>query len=386
MNQKPETKPIIKKVMIVTNIPNPYRIPLFNEINNQLSARGITLIVLFGARGYSRRMFKLDIQECGFDYQILNNWVFKLGKNKKTWFTYGGLLKSAGKLNPDKIIIIGYSWGTVKLWLRSFFKKTDYIIWSGSTLHPYRKISFLRKIERRLMVSRASGFIAYGSKAREYLIGIGAKPDKVFIAINTVDTDFFVNKTREYKEKLKVKKSRKYLTYIGYLIPRKNVFRLLEIVEVLLQKRDDFILDIIGDGSDRKGLEKMALEKNLTPHIRFLGFKQKEELPRYLARSSCFLFQTDYDIWGLVLNEAMAAGVPCIASVHAGASVDLIQEEKTGFISDFADVTRVVKQIDWILSHPEKAEKMGMQASEFIQKQASLLKSARGFLSVLKYI
>jgi len=380
MSQKPGTKSLINKVMIVTNIPNPYRIPLFNEINNQLSEKEIKLKVLFGAQGYSRRMFKLDMQECLFEYQILNGRVFKLGKKKKSFFTYTGLLRNVKKQNPDVIIIIGFSWGTVKLWLRSFFKKTNYIIWSGSVIHPNRKQSILRKWQRKVLIKRASGFIAYGSKARDYLIDLGASPERVFIAINTVDTDFFINKTKELKEKQKLNSKKNYLTYIGYLIPRKNVFRLLDIVEILLQKRDDFILEIIGDGSDLKELKKVVEEKNLSSYVHFHGFKQKEELPHYLARSSCFLFQTDFDIWGLVLNEAMAAGVPCITSVHAGATHDLIREGDTGFIMDFNHVDDVARKIDWILSNLRKARKIGQNASHFIIKEVNIKKSVNGFL------
>jgi glycosyltransferase involved in cell wall biosynthesis len=383
MNQNRGPDPLIKKVMIVTNIPNPYRIPLFNEINYQLATKGIKLKVLFGAKGYSRRMFKIDMHECLFEYLILNGRVFKLRKNKKSLFTYAGLLREIKFQKPDVIIIIGYSWGTVKLWLRSFFKKTVYIIWSGSVIHPYRRQSILRKWQRKMLIKRASGFIAYGRKARDYLIRLGAAPEKISIAINTVDTDFFSQKTEELRKSLSKESNQKYLTYIGYLTKRKNVKRLLEVILELSKFRSDFVLDIVGDGPERGSLEGFVREKSIEKFVVFHGFKQKFELPQFLARSSCFLFQTDFDIWGLVLNEAMAAGIPCIASVNAGATHDLIREGETGFAADFSDSEKVVEKICWILDHPKEALIMGKKASDFITKNAGLNNSAKGFMDAI---
>jgi glycosyltransferase involved in cell wall biosynthesis len=374
----------IKKIMIVTNIPNPYRIPLFNELNVQLKQKGIKLKVVFGAREHSRRKFQLDIEEFRFDYTILKPSPWNIFFTGKTLFTYSGLLKLTRQEQPDQIIIIGFSPGTIKLWLRSFRDKAPIVIWSGTI--PTSKHSFLRRMQRKSIMKRVSGYIAYGSKAKEYLVSMGADPGKVHIAINTVDTTFFSSKTSQLRQDLQEKGDKKHLTYIGYLIPRKNVSRVLEVVKLLVETRKDFILDLIGDGSDKEKLEKFVEDNGMSSFVKFHGFKQKHELPYFLARSHCFLFQTDFDIWGLVLNEAMAAGIPCISSIHAGASHDLIIEGETGFAMDFADTVRVAERLNWILDHPDKARQIGDNASKFILENASLEKSVEGFIKVIETI
>lgn len=378
----PECKNRMKKVLIVTNIPNPYRIPLFNELNVQLKKEGIDLKVAFGATTYARRQYKVDPSEFKFDYEILHTATFNIGNEEKVFFLYQGLLRLIKREQPEKIIIIGYSIGTLKIWLRSFFKKTNYLIWSGTILKKGLNDSFLRKLQRKILLKRASGYIAYGSKAKEYLLSMGVKPERIHVGINTVDTTFFNANTELLRASLPPQ-TKKHLTYIGYLIERKNVIRILEAVKLLSQTRADFILDIVGDGSDRDNLENYVQEHKLHSYVLFHGYKQKQELTQYLCRSNCFLFQTDFDIWGLVLNEAMAAGVPCIASTEAGSSYDLIKEGETGFTADYRNTKDVLKKINFLLDNPEKAKEMGQNARKFIAANASIKISSRGFVNAV---
>lgn len=372
------------KIAVVTNAPNPYRIPLFNQIKEELSELNLEFKVIFGSKGYARRRWELNLNDCRFDFEILNSRKIKLGNNEKIMFSYSGLLKVVNREQPELIIIIGYSLGTLKLFFRSFFKKTKYIIWSGSLIKKGRNDSFLRMLYRKILISRAVGFIAYGSKAKEYLISLGASEDKIQVAINTVDTEFFRVEIEKLRKHSSADISLIHLTYIGYLEPRKNVLKILEIVQLLSKKRNDFVLDIVGDGSDKKQLQDFVEKVGLSDVVYFHGFKQKQELPRFLAISSCFLFQTDFDIWGLVLNEAMAAGLPCISSIRAGATFDLIRDGETGFAMDFNETEKVVERIHWILGNPKEAERIGKNASKFISENVTIEKSAKGFVRAIK--
>ncbi len=372
-----------KLILVVTNIPNPYRIPLFNELKKQLDAEGMKLKVVFAAKGYARRMFNLDMNECKFDYQILDATTYTAASNvEKTYFSYKGLISVVKKDNPYRTIIIGYSAGTMMLWLRSFIKPTPFIIWSGTIQKEGRNDSWWRVLQRKIITKRAKAFVAYGKKAVAYLKTIGAPENKISTAINTVDTDFFRSQTEKERTQLQPQ-VKKHLTYIGYLVPRKNVIRLLDVVKDLSATRNDFVLDLIGDGESKAELESYSQQHNLQNFVQFHGFKQKSELPAFLAKSTAFLFQTDFDIWGLTLNEAMASGVPCLSSINAGASYDLIQEGETGFVVDFSDKVVVKDKINWLLDHPEEAKSMGIKASNFIMDKASLKVSTQGFIKAI---
>ena len=142
-------------------------------------------------------------------------------------------------------------------------------------------------------------------------------------------------------------------------------------------------MDIVGDGDQRGALEELVKDQQLTEVVHFHGFQQNTELPRFLATSSCFLFQTDFDIWGLVLNEAMASGVPCISSSNAGASIDLIEEGKTGFVLDFADTDALVTKIEYVLDNPKEMEEMGKRTQNFMEENVNLEQAAAKIIEAI---
>lgn len=374
----------MKKVVLITNIPNPYRVPLFNELSKQLKNDNLHLKIIFASKTYKRRLFQLNESDFQFDYSYLDNEAITVGNNSEnSYFTYKGLSKELKKEKPDVIIVSGFSSATVKVFLYSIINRTPYIIWNGSIAKKGRKDSFIRKLQRSFLTRFASAFIAYGTKAKSYLISIGASEEKVFIATNTVDTSFFESETEKHR-RTQVNDGIHHFVYLGYLVPRKNVGQLIEIAKMLKAQRVDFCIDIIGDGESKNSLESMVKEYQLTDQVKFHGFKQKDELPPYFAKTKALLFQTDFDIWGLVLNEAMAAGVPCLSSVNAGASEDLIVNGENGYIVDYQNKAEIVEKINFIIENPEKAKELGKHAGEFIRNNASLSNASVGFVKAIK--
>ena len=371
------------RVMLVTNIPNPYRLALFTELNRQMEEQGMELHVLFGTQGYKRRKFILDWSAAGFRYSVLKSLRIHAGGREKTMITYSGLWRFLRKERPDVVIVGGFSLATLRLWWRSFFTSAPYIIWSGSVSFPGWYDSPARRFLRRMVVRRAASFIAYGSRAAAYLQELGAPRGRIHLALNTVDTEFFANETRNKRMEL-AQPEKKHLLYVGYLEPRKDVGALIRLAAQLSGERSDFVLDIVGDGSQRESLRQAAASSGIADKVIFHGFVQREHLPAYFARSACFLFQTGFDIWGLVLNEAMAAGLPCIVSGRAGAAYDLIREGKTGYIVDFHNTREVCRLVGHLLDHPQVAAEMGEAAAAFVREAAGLPVSARGFTDAVR--
>ena len=377
----------MKRILIITNVPNPYRIALFNEVDAQLRKEGMELLVIFGAEGYVRRLSKTDMSEAKFPFKILSGGVFTSAENtERTFFGYKGLMKEVKAYNPWRTIVIGFSPATVRLFFHSFFRDFRYIIWAGSILREGRNDSFLRVMQRKMLMKRAAAFIAYGSLARDYFVHYGVPVHKTAIAINTSDPSFFIRQTDEIrtKEGDHYKDSLHHLLYIGYLVRRKNVGKLIEVVQALALTRQDFVLDIVGDGESRLELENKVSELNLTQYVKFHGFRQKSELPAFLAKSSVFLFQTDFDVWGLTLNEAMAAALPVLSSINAGATFDLIQEGVNGYAVDYNDTLKVTGLLHQLLNDPVQCKKMGEEGRKILLAKASLETSAAGFLKAIR--
>jgi glycosyltransferase involved in cell wall biosynthesis len=373
--------PGVPRVLLVTNIPTPYRIPLFNELYAQLAARGIAFKVVFAALGYPRRKWQVDMTQCRFPWETLANRRLPSRNPESAVFLYSGLGRVL-RAEPRAVVIVsGFSLATTRLWFRSLFRRTRYLIWSGAIERPGRPDSWFQQLRRRWLVARAAAGVAYGSLARDYLVSLGASAARVFIGINTVDTDFF----RETAERLRPGRpaapAPAVLLYVGELSSRKRVDLLLRAAAKLAPTRGDFVLRLVGTGPEEQRLRTQAVELGIADRVEFLGFRQKPEIAQCLATADAFLFPTGFDIWGLVLVEAMAAGLVCLSSLRAGATADLIRDGETGFALDFEDAGAVSDRLAWVLDHREAACGIGRAAQNWIREQASISHAAAGFVA-----
>lgn len=373
----------MKKILLITNIPTPYRVPLFNVLAEELKQIGYHFKVIFSGSGYERRKFNIDENSFHFDYHILNGGKYSAGATaERTLFLYKGLGKQLRKESPDLVIVSGYSPATMRCFLNRIIKGTPYIIWSGSVSHV-RNQSRWRTIQRKLLIRSAAACVAYGSRAKRYLVDMGVPPDKIEIGINTVDTGFFKEETKAFRANQNKAKEFTFL-YLGYLIPRKNAGRILEAAARLKQRRNGFRVLMVGDGISRAALEAQSYDLGIGDIVSFTGYKQKEELPALLAQSDVFLFQTDFDIWGLVLNETMAAGITALVSPHAGAIEDLLLEGTTGMRCNFDNIDETTEKMEWMMSHPDQVRAMGAAAAALVTEKASLRVSASGFIKAIQ--
>jgi glycosyltransferase involved in cell wall biosynthesis len=370
-------------VLLVTNIPTPYRIPLFNEIARQLENMGYRFHVVFGAAGYARRRWTINMAECGFSYTVLAKGNAPTAGKERGLFLYPGLTRLMRTVRPRLVVTGGFGAATIKVWLRCRLSDTKYVIWSGAVMFEGMRESRWRRALRRCLVRGASACVAYGTDARAYLIGCGADPERVAIGVNTVDVGFFAHRAAGVRAEGPKTLAEGRVVYVGELSPRKGVDQVLRVAAELRRTHPEVKFDIVGSGTEEGRLKAMAAELGIAGQVVFHGFKQKAEIAELLGRASCFLFCTNFDIWGLVLVEAMAAGLVCLASVRAGATADLIRDGVTGFAVDFQDTKAVAGRLTWILDHPVECEVIGREAQRFIQEEVSIEKSASGFVQAV---
>jgi glycosyltransferase involved in cell wall biosynthesis len=124
--------------------------------------------------------------------------------------------------------------------------------------------------------------------------------------------------------------SRYRVGIIGRLEPQKGVATFIEAAAALAKTRDDVVFPIIGEGSLRDSLERQVRELGLQDRVMFLGFRT--DAISILKRFDVFLFTSDYEPFGLVVTEAMAAGVPVVALHRKGAIPEIIDDGVDGFV------------------------------------------------------
>ena len=143
-----------RRVLLITNIPTPYRIPLFNELNAQLAALGIAFKVVFAALGYPRRKWEIDTKQFSFPWEVLNSGRFAAHNPESAMFTYSGLGRVLRSEKDALIIVAGFSLATTRIWLRSLFRRTNYLIWSGAIERKGSPDSWIQRWRRRLLVAQ----------------------------------------------------------------------------------------------------------------------------------------------------------------------------------------------------------------------------------------
>jgi len=365
---------MMKTLVLITNIPTPYRVPFFNQLSKVLRAQNVALEIVFAAESYARRNWKISHDEFNFSYRFLDSRQLDINSGESAAFNYAGLGSALASLSPDWIVSSGYGVCTPKALAYGLPRTIPVLIWSGEIHNQHRQISFLRRCYRRLLLKFASGGIAYGRAALEYLHDMGMAEERISIARNTVDVNFFAQIPRSDVD-------RAHLLIVGNLEKLKRVDAGLEVLSELKRRaKVDFVVDIVGTGNEENRLKALALELDLEDEVVFHGFQQKLELANFYSRASLMLFPSEYDIWGLVMVESLAAGVPVISSEFPGAASELVISGKTGEIVNFSDTENVAVVIEKLLLDQERLRQISVHCREFALQKLSLQSMAEGFI------
>jgi glycosyltransferase involved in cell wall biosynthesis len=373
------------KVIILTEIISPYRIPVFNEIARFLNEQ---FLVLFFSESEKRRRWRIYKEKIRFRYEVLPNIRYQK-KGRSPCFFNPALIYKLIRYSPDIIIIGGYhhfSSFIALCYAKSF--KRQIILWCESNKYEQRSQYVLNEAYKRWFIKNCSGYIVPGKASFEYLLSLGAAAQRIKIAPNAVDNGHFMLAATKYRvAKKEFKQSRGYpdriILYVGRLIEQKGVFDLLQAFQMLSDESPDLGLLIVGSGEREEQYQNFCRINHLR-NVFFEGFVQQEELPFYYAISDVFVLPTYSDPWGLVLNEAMACGLPVISSGAAGAAYDLIADNINGYIFKRGDIQQLSNYLRNILNDEQKRIRMGERSLSII-REYSPLKCAQGFIRAIEY-
>lgn len=374
-----------KGVILITNIISPYRIPLFNYINQK---RDFDFKVVALAEKEKNREWILAKEKIKFDYQILPGWhlFFWLKKREVPIHLNRGVLKMLLQYKPDVVITTGYD--CLAYWLAFLYSKLfrkKYILWNGTTLLSAGSVKRIRGFFKKIIIKGADKYIAYGKEAKKYLEYFGARAEDIYIATNTVDVGYFRNEVFRYRTKENFRKEReKYpkllLLYVGQLIERKGVGQVLKALNILRDPEIGFI--IVGSGPEEENLKKFC-QKNSLKNVYFEGFHQQEELPKYYALADVFVLPSFEEVWGLVVNEALASGLYVLCSEYAGAGYDIITEEN-GKIFDPSNIGQIVAYIKGLKNNLRRIKDRREKISNWAKANLSIAEGGESFISAIK--
>ena len=317
---------------MVTNILTPYRIPLFEAIGKRVDR----LHVLLMAEREENRDWTLA--PATFQHEVLPGFHVKLPGAEVSLHVNHGVMRALRRMNPDVVLSGGYAPANLTAWLYCRLHRRLFLGWGELSLHDVERTSALKRALRRVMTTWSAGSIASSSEAREVFIHFGALPERVLMSPMPIDIERFHEGAQRWRDSDWLQTERRrypgpILLSVGRLTERKGYRELFAIYAKVLGQRSDVSLLIVGDGPDRAIYESHVRSQNWK-HVHFLGFRQADEVVKYLALADIFVFHTLADPFGAVLSEAMAAELPVVSSIYAAATMDLVDDGVTGFRID----------------------------------------------------
>jgi glycosyltransferase involved in cell wall biosynthesis len=344
------------KLAIVTEAISPYRIPVFNDLAKRL---GEDLLVLFLSSDGGRE-WTVPLSRLHFPYRVLNGIRLSRGLGGSfPRFWNPAIVNHLRDFAPTLTVIGGYHqptsyavWWYAKRWRSKLFlacESNGFYKRPGLAWAKGLKWAFIRTCD---------GYIVPGEASARYLSSFGIDEERIVVAPNSIDTEPFARLAETEGELLKNERRRFQqhwglpdfnLLFVGRLAPEKSPEVALEVVKRLQRDRLDVGLILIGDGPLRRQLEAVVQRDRLR-HTVFLGFKQPDEVPFYYGLGDLLIHPARSEPWGLVIHEAMMAGVPVLCSRNVGAAWDLVIEGQTGHLCDAPD--DYVHRIRRLISDP----------------------------------
>ena len=357
-----------RRLVVLSEIIAPYRIPVFNALARH---EGIDLHVIFLAESDPElRDWLVYKDEIHFSYQVLPSWRQRFAGHN--FLLNRGLKAALQRAAPDIILCGGYNYPASWLAMRwAGRNRTPFVLWVESTEQDFRSRNRMIEFLKTKFLRCCSAFVVPGKASFQYVKSFGAREDKIFTAPNAVDTDLFVRRAfavrqDAVRQRQALQLPPHFFLFVGRLIREKGVFDLLEAYGKLTPElRATIGLVLVGEGTAHADLNRRAMQ--IKPgRVQCTGFVHREQLASYYALAEVFVLPSHTDPWGLVVNEAMACGLPVISSDAAGCTQDLVEDNWNGRVVRRGDVAQLASAMEELGREPALRAQMGNHSQERI--------------------
>lgn len=334
------------KVTYLTQTVAPYRERMHELMHIK---KNLKYSVIYCAKLEPNREWNLDLGNY--------NKYFLVEKSKGYSHNNPSVWKLLNKLNPDVLIITGFSptmdYGVI--W--TILKKKKLVVYNDGTFESEKKFSKIQKMIRKFVFKRADAFAAPGRGTFDLYESYGVPKEKIFRSCLCVNNTKFTDKPIEERE---------YdLLFAGQIIQRKMPIFFVEVAKKIKTHIPELKVLIIGDGVQRNQMLNQLEEAGVM--FEFKGFLDQDSLPEMYSNTKLFLFPTLHDPWGVVANEACASGTPVITTPVAGAANDLVQHNVNGYVLQ-PEIDLWTDHIVKILQNKKKLTKFSKQAIHIVKR------------------
>lgn len=382
------------RVAMVTTHPIQYQVPWLRLLGQK---PGIDLHVFFAmvpdASEQGREFgvaFDWDVPLLGgYDHTVLQNVSKRPSLTEFSGCDTPGVATAIRDGCFDAVIVNG--WGS-KTCLQALWacRKTGTPCIVRGEVNGLRRRASWKRLGHRLLLSRYAAVLAIGTNNRAYCIEQGVAPSNLFMTPYCVDNGRFAAMADAARKdpgrsaiagKFGLGQDATTFLFSGKLVEKKRPSDLIEALRQARQQGVDGIqLLLVGDGPLRGELERQA--EGLP--VRFAGFLNQSEIGAAYAASDCLLLPSDAgETWGLVVNEAMASGLPAIVSDQVGCAIDLVKPGVTGDVFPCGDVATLAALLARHGSDRTMLAAMGRTARQQVQEGYNFERVVEGVMAAL---
>ena len=329
------------RIAILTNAPATYRTPVFERI---AKAPGVEARVFFDSASGStvvdrQPSYPHEFLQPAFNlrrrnYQDDDDWAEQVSMG----FSLSYLPRLAS-FRPDVIVSGEFGWRTLNATLYARSAAIPLLIWWEGTRFTERKLAAIRRFARRGFARTSAGLLGFGRGSVDYLRDIAGEQTPVHFVPQVVDNQPIAEATdrwRAQRERVREQLGARGVTLLclSRLLPHKGIPQYISALRRLTDAVPEgaFTALFAGEGPEAETVERVA--KDFPHAIRNLGMVSPGEIPRLFAASDVLVFPTLRDCWGMVVNEALAAGIPVLGSRYSGAAEELIRDDELGRLVD----------------------------------------------------
>ena len=290
----------------------------------------------------------------GYSFRFLNNVAKRPSPSTFRGTDTPEIQKVFREGHYDAVLVLGWHFKSAWQAIHGAWRSGIPILVRGDS-HLYTKRSRTKRLAKkaayRAMIPRFDACLAVGKWSRDYFLQYGASPQKIFIVPHCVDEAMFSTDcdsskplSRPWRLQLGLSEERCVFIFSGKLISKKRPLDFIAALGLAHQHGAKVAGLVVGDGVLRSACQ--ALAQRTSAPIHFAGFLNQTEIRQAYAESDVLVLPSDSETWGLVVNEAMTAGRPCIVSDQVGAGPDLVESGLTGDSFEMGNVPALARLME----------------------------------------
>lgn len=310
----------------------------------------------------------------GYEYEFINNISKNPGSNHFNGIVNPTLINDIEKWGAEGILVFGWNFRSHLKCLKYFSKKIPVFFRGDSTLLDDRKLnikSILKKFILNYVYKHVDYVFFVGTENKKYYLKYGLKESQLIFAPHAIDNNRFKkNNSDTFREELKISKSDIIFLFAGKLEFKKNPLLLLNAFIELRNQNIHLIFVGNGELEEELKMKCIGLDKSIQKRITFIDFQNQQKMPLVYKSADIFILpsQGPNETWGLAVNEAMASGIPVIASDRCGCSSDLIENYKNGVIFKTNNLESLKDAMIFMILQKDRIKSMGKYAQMSIEK------------------